>query len=286
MRLQDYDTQTQFQAKVVSTKRISPAESPDEVREIALDVDRGDFDIEVGQSLGVLAPGQSEFGQKEHFRLYSVADVPERLEGGKLRLRVCVKRCSYIDQYSGERYPGIASNYLCDLRESDTLMLTGPYGLAFEVPAEPKANLILIGMGTGIAPFRAFVNHLYRGDTGFQGRVFLFHGARSGLDLLYMNEENDDFAQYYDNSTFQAIRALSSRPSWSQRIDWGAALESRGEELWDMLGESETYVYVAGLEIIRDELDKVFGKISGSPEKWARRKAELEAGRRWIELVY
>jgi ferredoxin--NADP+ reductase len=286
MRLQDYDTQTRFRAKVVSTRRISPADSPDEVRELTLDVAQGALDIEVGQSLGVLAPGQAEFGQEEHFRLYSVADVPEKLDDGRLRLRICVRRCSYIDEYSGEEYPGIASNYLCDLRETDTLTLSGPYGLAFEVPEEPEANLILIGMGTGIAPFRAFVNHLYQADSGFQGRVWLFHGARSGLDLLYMNDEIDDFAQYYDNATFQAIRALSARPTWSPRIDWGEALESRGEELWNLLGEPQTYVYVAGLESIRDELDAVFARIAGAKDKWARRKAELEAGRRWIELVY
>lgn len=74
--------------------------------------------------------------------------------------------------------------------------------------------------------------------------------------------------------------------TWSPRIDWGEALESRGAELWEMLGGADTYVYVAGLESIRDELDAVFGKIAGSKDKWARRKAELEAGRRWIELVY
>lgn len=174
----------------------------------------------------------------------------------------------------------------CATHETDTLTLSGPYGLAFEVPAEPEANLILVGIGTGIAPFRAFVNHLHKADSGLQGRVFSFHGACSGLDLLYMNDESDDFAQYHDNSTFQAIRALSARPTWSPRIDWGEALESRGAELWEMLGEAETYVYVAGLESIRDELDTVFGKIAGSKDKWARRKAELEAGRRWIELVY
>ena len=53
-----------------------------------------------------------------------------------------------------------------------------------------------------------------------------------------------------------------------------------------MLLDSKTYVYVAGLMQIRDELDAEFAKIAGSAEKWTRRKAELEAGNRWIELLY
>ena len=53
-----------------------------------------------------------------------------------------------------------------------------------------------------------------------------------------------------------------------------------------MLGEPKTYVYVAGLEKMRDELDAVFranrriGIEVGSP------KAELKAGGRWVELLY
>jgi ferredoxin--NADP+ reductase len=34
------------------------------------------------------------------------------------------------------------------------------------------------------------------------------------------------------------------------------------------------------------ELDHVFARIAGSEERWQRRKAELEAGKRWVELVY
>ena len=46
-------------------------------------------------------------------------------------------------------------------------------------------------MGTGIAPFRAFVKHLYRDIGDWRGQVRLFYGARSGLELLYMNDEVD-----------------------------------------------------------------------------------------------
>jgi ferredoxin--NADP+ reductase len=286
MRLADYDTESRLAATVVSSERITPEQSPEEVRELILEVDAPDFSFQVGQSIGVLAPGAREMGQQHHFRLYSVADLPERGDGGRPRIKICVRRCSYIDEYSGEEYPGIASNYLCDRRAGDTLTIAGPFGLAFEVPEELDANLILIGTGTGIAPFRAFVKHLYREVAGWQGRVWLFYGARSGLELLYMNDRKDDFAQYYDEETFEAFQALSARPGWADRIAWEQTIAQRGEELWRILADAKTYVYVAGLEKMRAELDAVFAEVAGSEDKWKRRKAELMAGRRWVELLY
>jgi ferredoxin--NADP+ reductase len=285
-RLEDYDTDERYRATVVTSERITADESTEEVRELVLDVDEADFSYEVGQSIGVLAPGSSEFGQRIHFRLYSVADLPGRGATGKPRITIAVRRCDYVDEYSGERYPGIASNYLCDLGAGDTLTIAGPFGPAFELPTEPDANLILIGSGTGIAPFRAFVKSIYHDKPDWAGRIWLFYGAKSGLELFYMNNRRDDFAQYYDKETFEAFRAFSPRPNWADPIAWDRAIAERGVELWDMFADPKTYVYVAGLEKMRDQLDSVFSSIAGSTEKWRRRKAELVAGKRWIELLY
>jgi len=285
-RLQDLDTDTVFEAGVVSSERITPVESEEEVRELVLDVNQPKFSYEIGQSIGVLAPGSPEFGQPHHFRLYSIADLPERGPSGHPRIKIAVRRCHYVDEYSGERYPGIASNYLCDLTPGDTLSIAGPFGPAFEVPAERDANLILIGSGTGIAPFRAFVKHIYADIPDWSGKIWLFYGAKSGLEMLYMNNSRDDFTQYYDKDTFEAFRALSPRPNWAVPIAWDRAIAERAVELWDMLEDPKTHVYVAGLEKMRNELDRVFTEIAGSKQRWERRKAELAAGKRWIELLY
>jgi ferredoxin--NADP+ reductase len=285
-RLEDYDTDARYQASVVSSERITPQASDEDVRELVLDVDRPDFPYEVGQSIGVLAPGSPAFGNAHHLRLYSVADLPDRAKSGQPRIKICVRRCSYIDEFSGENYPGVASHYLCDLGPGDTLSIVGPFGLAFEIPEQRDANLILIGSGTGIAPFRALVKHLYREVPDWEGAVWLFYGAKSGLEMLYMNEKRDDFHQYYDRETFEAFQALSPRPNWADPIAWDQAIAERSDELWQMLTDAKTYVYVAGLEKMRDQLDTVFAGLAGSAEKWQRRKAELMAGKRWVELLY
>ena len=285
MQLQDYDITTTYQATVVRSDRITPPSST-EVRELVLDIDRPDFDAQPGQSIGVLAPGQAEFGQEHHFRLYSIADIPEHTADAKTRIQICVRRCSYIDKFSGERYSGVASKYLCKLAPGATLTVSGPYEVPFPIPDEPDAALILIGTGTGIAPFRAFLKQLFREQSSFRGRVILFHGGRTGLDLWYHNNERDDFARYYDDDTFEAIKVLSERPHWSESIDWHSALEPRAAELWRLLSDARTYVYLAGLHQIADELDTAFNSIAGSADRWQRRKAELAAGGRWVELLY
>jgi hypothetical protein len=53
-----------------------------------------------------------------------------------------------------------------------------------------------------------------------------------------------------------------------------------------MLDDEHTYVYVAGLVPIRDELDKLFANMVGSPESWAKKKAEFMEAGRWVELLY
>jgi ferredoxin--NADP+ reductase len=66
----------------------------------------------------------------------------------------------------------------------------------------------MLGTGTGVAPFRAFLRRIYEEQKGWKGKVRLYYGARSGADLLYMNDENKDLTQYYDEKTFKAIQAL------------------------------------------------------------------------------
>lgn len=282
--LADLNQHPQFHATVRQSKRLTPAEA-DEIREITLEVEEPDFDCAVDQSFGVLVPHESEFGTSFHHRLYSVADLPDK-KAGRQTLKMLVKRCAYIDEFSGEQYPGVASNFLCDRQPGDQILLTGPHGLPFEIPKDRTANLILIGMGTGIAPFRAFIKHLYHHVKDWNGKILLFYGAKSGLEVLYMNDEADDLKNYYDRETFEAIEALSPRPHMNDPIALETALTSRASEILEMLYKTNTYIYLAGYEQVREVLDKAFSTIMQSHEHWLLRKSEFIAGKKWAEVIY
>lgn len=282
--LSDLDTSKQYKAKVKKTKRLTPA-NVEEIREIQLEINSPEFKVEVDQSFGVLVYHKSDFGNTYHHRLYSVADIPEYSKGKSL-ITMLVKRCFYVDDFSGEMYPGIGSNYLCDRHEGDEITVTGPFELPFKVPDDKNANMILIGMGTGIAPFRAFIKHVYSQEKEWKGKIRLFYGAKSGLELLYLNDKDGDLTNYYDKGTFEAFHALSARPHWQDPILLDQAIEQRAEEILEMLGSANTYIYIAGYEKVKEKLNKAFINILGSKEKWENRKAELIAGKKWAEVIY
>jgi ferredoxin--NADP+ reductase len=284
--LEDYQTETTFRATVRNTERITDSEHDAEIRHIDLELEASNFSFEVGQSIGVLVPGPHAFGNQRHFRLYSIASTRTGENGNPSTIAICVRRCFYIDSISGERYPGVASNYLCDLKEGDSITFTGPHGLPFEIPEDPATNLLMVGLGTGIAPFRAFVREIYASAGGWQGKVRLFYGAETGLELVYMNDMQNDFTNYYDQETFQAFEAISPRPYLGEPIALEQTLEENREEVWDIIQDPDSRVYVAGLERVAEMLDKALGEMAGSEEKWQRRKAEMIAGQRWSELIY
>lgn len=283
IHLSNLDTEERYKARVKKTTRFTP-NNTDEIREILFEIDRPDFKYKVGQSIGVLVKN-NEFGNDYHHRLYSIADLP-KTSNKKPHVKILVKRCDFVDEINGERYKGIASNYLCDLGLNDEIEITGPFGLPFQIPENKDADLLLIGLGTGIAPFRALIKHIYTHIKDWKGRIRLFYGARTGLELLYMNDENNDLTQYYDEDTFKAFQALSPRPHWADPIALDYALEERAEEIINILGKPDTHVFVVGYDPIRKMLDKAFTNIFGSEDKWFLRKAELEAGKRWVEVVY
>ncbi len=283
-QIAELPTDKTFSAKVIESKRLTPDDA-EEIREITMQIEDNGFNPEIDQSFGVLIESTGEFGNYKHHRLYSVADLPEK-KAGKTIIKILVKRCSYIDDFNGEVYEGVASNYLCDRKKGDLITLTGPHGLPFDIPNDKATNLILIGMGTGIAPFRAFIKHLYTKHSRWEGKILLFYGARSGLELLYLNEEDNDLSQYYDEKTFEAFHALSPRPHMNDPIALDDAIMQRAEEIYEMLNKTNTRIYIAGYKKVKEKLDETFTRIMGSENDWFTRKAELIAGNKWAEIVY
>ncbi len=272
-----------FSGTLLRSERITPAASPEEVRTLVFRTDDRSFDGRTGQCVRVLAPGK--FGNKYHPRLYSLAEVEEG-ERDSTEFTLCVRRCHYVDDFNGQEYPGVASNFLCDLRPGSEVHFSGPTGYPFVVPDNPQADILMIGMGTGIAPFRGLVREIYRRHGGWQGRVRLFHGARSGLEMLYMNEENKDLSLYYDQATFRAFQAVSPRPHFGAPVAMDRALEQNAAEVWEMLQGADTCVFIAGPQALQATVDKAIAAMAGSADRWRALWQRLADGGRWQEVLY
>ena len=285
MNEQDMELGPTCEALLQESRRITP-ETSDEVRRLTLYIDDPAFRVAEGQSIGVVVPGPHPFGNKYHVRRYSIANSPRLASEQAIALEILVRRCFYLDEVSGERYPGIASNFLCDALPGDRNTLSGPYRSAFKVPLDNRDNLVMIGTGTGIAPFRAFVQHIYRKRPDWKGQVRLFYGARTGMDLLYTNDEESDLTNYYDEKTFKAFRSLLSRPLARDEQALRNSLEDHAAEAWDLMRKPNTRVYLAGLGKVAETFDQVMSKAAGSAESWQKIRNKIVEEGRWSELIY
>ncbi len=286
MNLTEFDVSNPYQATLVSSELVTPPDSDAEVRHLVLRLPSPDFDYIEGQSIGVLAPGPHDFGNTNHLRLYSIASPREGENGKSGTMSICVRRCFSIDDVSGERYPGKASNYLCDANPGDPIHITGPYGTAFQIPPDTTDNLLMIGMGTGIAPFRAFVKHIYHEHRGWQGKVRLFYGAQTGMELLYMNDVKKDFALYYDQESFRAFEALSPRPAYGAPPALDRILVENAQEILALLEDPKTYVYFAGLSESKKKFEQAMTKATGSAHAWNATRVRLIDEQRLAEILY
>jgi ferredoxin--NADP+ reductase len=285
MKLTEYDISNPYKATIVKSERITDP-STDEVRHIVLSIPDATFHHYEGQSIGVLVPGPHQFGNEYHMRLYSIASSRQGENQNMSEISLCVRRCFYIDEVSGERYPGVASNFLCDGQPGNTVQLTGPYGRHFMAPRDNTCNMLMIGVGTGIAPFRAFMKHIYEERKEWKGQVRLFYGARTGMDLLYMNDKNNDLTNYYDEETFKAFEALSPRPHFDEPEQVEQTIKDHAKEVWGLIKDPKTYVYVSGLSRLEEKLDGIMTDLAGSEESWKKFKTDMEASGRWSTLFY
>ncbi|MFD2110533.1 oxidoreductase [Thiorhodococcus fuscus] len=273
------------EAVIKASQRVT-SEQTDEVRHITLEVLDPAFQFVEGQSIGVLVPGPHDFGNAYHLRRYSIANARNLPVGSGVQVDILVRRCFYLDEVSGERYPGVASNYLCDAKVGDQISINGPHLSPFKMPLDNRANLLMIGTGTGIAPFRAFAQLIYERRGDWKGQVRLYYGGHSGLDLMYANDETTDLANYYDDKTFKAFRALGTRPleTSSQALEQGLA--HNVADAWRLINESNTHVFLSGLGKVATVFDKVMAEQAGSEEAWKEIKRKMIEDGRWSELIY
>ena len=240
--------------RVVSNELCMNGKSASYVKHLVLDVSdtplAGNF--RAGQSFGVIAPGSNERGRPHKVRLYSVA-CPSWGEGGDGNL-VSTTPKRLIDEYQPRKptddtsnhrlFLGVCSNYLCDIREGDEVLVTGPNGKRFLLPEDIEAhNYLFIATGTGIAPFRGMLMELFEGPGGpTSARTALVMGTPYATDLLY-----EDLFQQLQRAhpNFEYHTAISRE---SDRLYVGGLIARKIDRFRYLLEDPRTLIYICGLE--------------------------------------
>jgi len=143
-----------------------------------------------------------------------------------------------------EDFRGVCSGYLADIRPGELVEVMIAANDPFRLPKkDPSAPVLMIGPGTGVAPFRGFVQAL-EAEEG-QRPATLFFGCRNEMDHLYRSE--------LETSTKLELHTAFSRPITSHSTTKSKKKEyvqdllwKHRDRVWEMLQHNEAHIYVCG----------------------------------------
>lgn len=140
----------------------------------------------------------------------------------------------------GRMRGGVCSNFMAERWEGDTT--AGVFGQTqkhFRLPEDPNTPVIMVGPGTGVAPFRAYLEE--REAIGAKGRNWLFFGEqRMSQDFFYQ----DQFEGWVKDGLLTRLDTAFSRDQ-AQKVYVQHRMRENGAEIWKWLQEG-AYFYVCG----------------------------------------
>ena len=168
-------------------------------------------------------------------RLYSIASSPKT---NPARVALTVDTVRY--KIGKRARLGVASTFLAErIRPNTLLRCYVQEAHAFALPADPSTPIIMIGPGTGVAPFRAFLHE--RMATNAKGRNWLFFGhQRSACDFFY----EDEFAGMKARALLTRLSLAWSRDG-AEKFYVQDRMREVGRDLWSWLTDG-AHVYVCG----------------------------------------
>lgn len=212
-------------------------------------------------------------------RLYSIASSPAA-HPGEIHLTVAADRFNVNEEVKH----GLCSDFLLQLKEGDELDLYIHTAHHFRLPQSEK-DMIMIGPGTGIAPFRSFLAE--RDATGAGGRNWLFFGEQHfTTDFLYQTELQD----WTKTEVLTNISLAFSRDQ-QEKIYVQHRLLEQSAEVWNWIVQG-AHLYICGAKDpmsldVEDALRTIFRKEGGFTEQEAQLFLEkLEDTERYHKDVY
>jgi sulfite reductase (NADPH) flavoprotein alpha-component len=168
-------------------------------------------------------------------RLYSISSSPKANPG---RVALTVDAVRYTIE--NRKRQGVASTFLAERIEAGAaLKVYVQKAHAFALPQDPSVPIIMIGPGTGVAPFRAFLQE--RRAIGATGRNWLFFGhQRSNCDFFY----EEEFRELKAANVLTRLSLAWSRDG-KEKIYVQDRMRELGRDLWSWLTDG-AHLYVCG----------------------------------------
>lgn len=257
-----YRPNNPFIGKCISNEELVAEGGIGTVRHIKFDISEGDLRYVEGQSIGIIPEGTDEKGKPHKLRLYSIASTRHGDDVDDKTVSLCVRQLEYKHPETGETVYGVCSTFLKDLQSGDPAKITGPVGKEMLLPDDEEANIIMMATGTGIAPFRAYLWRMFKDNERaanpeyqFKGFAWLIFGIPTTPNILYKEELEELQAKYPDN--FRLTYAISREQQNSEggRMYIQHRVAEHADEIWNMVKDEKTHVYICGLKGMEDGID-------------------------------
>ncbi|MFD4593012.1 molybdopterin-dependent oxidoreductase [Streptomyces rubiginosohelvolus] len=214
-------------------------------------------------------------------RLYSIASSPLE-DPHRMRLTVSVIR--YESALGGMR-KGVASTFLADAEPDSPVPVFVQRNDRFCPPADPATPMIMVGPGTGVAPFLGFLEE--RRALGHSGANWLFFGEQHRATDFYYREELDAMSR---SGTLTRLDTAFSRDQRA-KVYVQDRMREHGAQLWSWLRDG-AHLYVCGdASRMAKDVDRALRDIAVAhgglePDAAAAQVKQLASDRRYVRDVY
>ncbi|MEP6936823.1 MAG: sulfite reductase subunit alpha [Chthoniobacterales bacterium] len=184
----------------------------------------------------------------------------------------------------GRKRKGVCSNFLAERAETDRVPVF-PTTSKFRLPEDGNIPIIMVGPGTGIAPFRAFLQE--RKVIGARGKTWLFFGSqREKTDYFYQTE----FEQLQRESFLTRIDCAFSRDQ-QHKVYVQHRMSENAAEFWRWLEEGAHFFVCGDAKRMAKDVDAALSKIvqqegGMDPEAASEYVEKLKSDKRYKRDVY
>lgn len=243
--------------------------------------DRQAVDVVAGHAVRAAAADWVAVLPRLQPRLYSISSSP-LLDPARVSLTVSVVR---FGNHRGQPRKGVCSSYLADAAPDTPVPVFLQRTPHFRPPADGATPMIMVGPGTGVAPFTAFLQQ--RRAAGARGRNWLFFGEqRRATDFYYA----DELAELVEDGVLTRLDLAFSRDQRS-KVYVQDRMREHGAQLWAWLQEG-AHFYVCGdagrmakdVDAALREIVELHGRLD--PAAAAAYVKQLAADRRYLRDVY
>ena len=289
-----YRPNNPFVGKCVSNEELVGEGGIGTVRHVIFDISDGDLRYLEGQSIGIIPPGEDDKGKPHKLRLYSIASTRHGDNLDDQTVSLCVRQLEYKHPETGETVYGVCSTYLCNLEPGSDVKITGPTGKEMLLPEDPNATVIMLGTGTGIAPFRAYLWRMFKEeerqinqDYVFKGFAWLIFGIPTTPNILYKEELEALQEQYPEQFRLTYAISREQKNPEGGRMYIQDRVAEHAEELWKLMQQDNTHTYICGLKGMEGGIDEALSAVAAKDGvDWTDYQRQMKRVGRWHVETY